>query len=212
VVYSNPNYLVLGVIVARITGEELTSTIRREVFDPLRMNNTAHASAELRGSTREALPVIPRHESAPLLEDMKLGGYDRDDAVAQVTDGLVYLNAIDILPCWGGVKGTAADATRFGQLFVDQGVAPGGRVLEGSTVREMMTPQKSNDGEPQIFGIGWKVGIGGRPAYVEHAGGGPGIDSLLRVYPKEDVVIAVLGNVVGYGSGRLLEYTFGLVE
>jgi CubicO group peptidase (beta-lactamase class C family) len=211
-VYSNPNYLVLGLIVERITGEELTSYVRKEVFDPLRMDTTAHFSTDLPGSTTEALPIIPRHELEPLLEDMKLGGYDRDDAVAQVTDRLAYLNALDILPCWGGVKGTAADATRFGQLFLDKGVAPGGRVLERATVKEMMTPQKSNDGDPQLFGIGWRVGIGSRPAYVGHSGGGPGIDSLLRVYPKEGVVIAVLGNVVGYGSGRLLEYTFGLVE
>ena len=212
VVYSNMNYLALGMIVQRVTGEELTARVRREVFDPLGMRATAHASADLPAGTVEARSVIPIEELPMLLDELAAVGYGRDDVVDQVDGPRVYLNTFDILPCWGGVKGTAADAVRFGQLVVGRGEAPGGRVLDRRTVREMVAPQKTLDGDKQIFGLGWKVGVGARPAYVEHSGGGPGIDSLLRVYPNQGLAIAVMGNVVGYGSGRILEYAYELVK
>jgi len=212
VVYSNPNFLVLGLMVERLTGEDLTSYIRTKVFDPIGMGSTAHTSAALPPSVREAVPVVTLGDLDRFLDDIAAVGFDREDAVARVEGEIAYLNPVDILPCWGGVKGTPSDAVRFGQLFLDRGAAPGGRVLERASVREMVKPQKSNDGKAQLFGIGWKIDAARRPGYFEHSGGGPGIDSQLRVYPKQNVVIAVFGNVVGYGSGRILEYTYELVK
>ena len=44
-----------------------------------------------------------------------------------------------------------------------------------------------------------------------HGGGGPGIDSLLRLYTKRGLSIAVLGNANGYGPGKVVEYTAALL-
>jgi len=211
-VYTNYNFLVLGAILERVTGEELTGYVRREIFDPVGMHATAHRSADLPAGTVEASPVIPHAQLDKLLEQLAPAGNGYDEAVMAETDSLTYLNPVDIFPCWGGVKGTAADAVRFGQLFIDLGETSNGRILERKTVNEMMTAQKTADGTPMAFGLGWKVVKDGRASYIEHSGGGPGIDSLLRVYPKEGIAIAVLGSVTGYGSGSILEYTLDLID
>jgi CubicO group peptidase (beta-lactamase class C family) len=76
----------------------------------------------------------------------------------------------------------------------------------------MTRAQRSNDGETLPFGLGWIVRPAGRTSYSEHGGGGPGIESLLRVYPKKHTSIAVLGSVIGYGASTIIDYTLALIE
>jgi len=52
----------------------------------------------------------------------------------------------------------------------------------------MMRMRKSTDGKPLGMGLAWHVGRQGRESFVEHAGSGPGIDSLLRLYPKRGLL------------------------
>jgi CubicO group peptidase (beta-lactamase class C family) len=131
--------------------------------------------------------------------------------VAYRSDAVAHLQPFDILPCWAGVKSQAVDAALFGWLFVNDGRIAGNRVLEKSTVREMLRSQKSTDGKPLGMGLAWHLGRRGRESFAEHKGGEAGIDSLLRLYPERGLSIAVLGNANGYGPGRVLEYTAALL-
>jgi CubicO group peptidase (beta-lactamase class C family) len=211
-VYNNFNYLLLGVLFERVSGEELTSYAEQRVFAPIGMNHTAHFSEDLPASTPEAKPVIPQEMLDPTLAELVRSGYDREMTIAAEIDDMVYLNHYNILPCWGGVKGTAADVTRFAWMFLNHGRVNGNRILDKRSVRRMMRAQKSNDGKPLRYGLGWAVGQQGRDPFVEHSGGGPGIDSLLRFYPKQGLAIAVLGSVNGYGAGTILEFTADLIS
>jgi CubicO group peptidase (beta-lactamase class C family) len=76
----------------------------------------------------------------------------------------------------------------------------------------MLRVQKSTDGKPLGFGLAWHLGRQGQEGIVEHAGGGAGIDSRLRLYPKRGLAIAVLGNMNGYGPGRVAEFTAALLR
>ncbi|UCF96604.1 MAG: beta-lactamase family protein [Spirochaetaceae bacterium] len=210
--YNNFNFLLLGVLFERVSGEELASYAQQHIFAPIGMDRTAHFSEDLPAGTSEAKPVISKEMLSPALTELARSGYDREKAVAAEIDGLVYLNPYNILPCWGGVKGTADDATRFAWMFLNGGEVDGNRVLDKRSVRWMMSVQKSNDGKPLPYGLGWVVGRQGRDPYVEHAGGGEGIDSLLRFYPKQNLAVAVLGSVNSYGAGTILEFTAQLVS
>ena len=79
-------------------------------------------------------------------------------------------------------------------------------------VREMLRMQESTKGKPLGMGLAWQLGRQGSENFAEHGGGGPGIDSLLRIYPKRGLSIAVLGNVNGYGADKLIEYTAALLK
>jgi CubicO group peptidase (beta-lactamase class C family) len=131
--------------------------------------------------------------------------------VAYQNDAIAYLQPYDILPCWAGVKSTAADAALLGWLFLDDGRIAGNSILKSSTVREMLRMQKSTGGKPLGMGLAWHLGRQGRESFAEHAGGGPGIDSLLRIYPQRGLSIAVLGNMNGYMPGKVVAFTAALL-
>jgi CubicO group peptidase (beta-lactamase class C family) len=139
-------------------------------------------------------------------------GVKTDSFVASRTDKLAHLQPFDILPAWGGVKSPAADAALFGWMFLNDGEIAGNRVLGRSTVREMLSMQKSTAGKPMGMGLAWHLGQQGHGPFVEHAGGGPGIDSLLRIYARRRLPIALLGNANGYGPGQVLEYAGALLS
>ncbi len=209
--YHNWNFLILGRLVEKVSGEELTSYVRRHIFTPAGMKGAAHTTAALAG-VPEALAVVTIEQFVATESLLAENGLDTDGFVAYRTDKLAHLQPFDILPAWGGVKSPAADAALFGWMFLNDGEIAGNRVLGRSTVREMLSMQKSTAGKPLGMGLAWHLGQQGREPFAEHGGGGPGIDSLLRLYPKRGLSIAVLGNANGYGPGLVLEYTAALLS
>jgi CubicO group peptidase (beta-lactamase class C family) len=209
--YHNWNFLVLARLVEKASGEELTSYVRRHVFTPAGMKETAYTTAALAG-TPEALAIVTAERRAATESILAKNGLNPDGFVAYSRPLLAHLQPYDILAAWAGVKSTAADAALFGWMFLNGGEIAGSRVLGPSTVRSMLTMQKSTDGKPLGMGLAWHLGQRGREPFVEHAGGGPGINTLLRIYPKRGLSIAVLGNAEGYMPGLVLDYTADLVS
>ena len=76
----------------------------------------------------------------------------------------------------------------------------------------MLTMQRANDRSPLGLGLGWFLGRNGRQPIAEHSGGGPGIESLLRIYPRRDMAVAVLGSVSGYAPGSVIGYVAELLR
>jgi CubicO group peptidase (beta-lactamase class C family) len=208
-VYNNWNFLILGVIVQRITGTPLTRYAREHIFAPLAMNETAHFYRDL--SVEDANPVIRADSKAAFVSIMESHGLDPEPLILEEDEEFLYLEHIDILPAWGGARSTARDAVRFGWAFVNNGEVDGARILNRKTVREMMTMQKSSDGTPLGIGLGWFLGRDEGGRYVEHSGGGFGINTLLQFYPGRKLVVAVLGNTNEYHAGQLLKYIVGLL-
>jgi CubicO group peptidase (beta-lactamase class C family) len=210
-VYHNWNFLILARLVEMASGEEFTAYVRRHVFAPAGMRGTVYTTAALAGAP-EALSVVSVEKLAATEALFAENGLKTDALVAYRAGKLAHLPRFDILPAWAGVKGPAVDAALLGWMFVNGGEIAGHRVLKPSTVKEMLTMQKSTGGKPLGMGLAWHLGRQGREPFVEHAGGGPGINSLLRIYPKRGLSIAVLGNAEGYLPGLVLEYTAALVS
>jgi CubicO group peptidase (beta-lactamase class C family) len=97
-------------------------------------------------------------------------------------------------------------------MFLNGGEIDGNHILGRSTVKSMLAMQKSTDGKPLGFGLGWQIGRSGRETFAQHPGGGPGINSLLRIYPRLGLSIAVLGNSEGTMPGQVLEYTAAILS
>jgi CubicO group peptidase (beta-lactamase class C family) len=208
--YNNWNFLILARLLEKTSGEALTSYVRRHILEPAGLEHTAYTTAEL-GGAPEALAVVTAERLAATVSVLAAGRLETEGFVAYRNGPVAHLQPYDILPGWAGVKSTAADAALFGWLFVNGGRIAGNSILEKPTVREMLRMQVSKGGTPLGMGLAWQLGRQGRKGFVEHAGGGPGIDSLLRIYPKRGLSIAVLGNANGYGSGKVLEYTAALL-
>ena len=209
--YNNYNFLPLGLIVERISGQDFVDYVQEHIFDPLGMEKSGYEYASLSGKTAEAVHFISVEEGSALDALFSSKGMDVEMLIREREGDRVYLNPFDILPCWGGAKGPAEDLVRFSRLFLEQGTVDGKQILEKKSVRQMLTMQKSTDRKPLGIGLSVFLGRQGREPYGEHAGGGPGIDALLRFYPKQNVAIAVMSNAGGYSPGRMLYYISNLV-
>lgn len=89
----------------------------------------------------------------------------------------------------GGYLSTPEDLVRFGTAHL----APG--FLKKETLNLLFTPQKTADGKPTTYGIGWVVtkDAQGHPT-MSHTGGSIGGTSILIIHPTSKTVVAMVCN------------------
>ena len=170
--YSTYGFVLLSAVIEGAAGEPFLSYVKRRVFVPIGMRNT----------TAEFPDSIISYRSR---------FYTRTDSLGPI----VNAPWVDNSNKWagGGFISTTQDLARFGQAMLEA------KVLKRPTVQAMWTPQRTADGKPTTYGIGWAVTTDstGRTSY-SHSGGSVGGTALLVVYPREQVVFAFLFN----GDGR----------
>jgi CubicO group peptidase (beta-lactamase class C family) len=133
--YSDINFILLGLLVQRVSGEPLETFVHREIFQPLRMRDTGYLP-----------PATERSRIAPteVVDGQPLRGVVHDPTARKM----------------GGVAGhaglffTAGDLARYARMMLNQGSLEGARVLQPETVRAMTQPQTP----PEVRvrrGLGW---------------------------------------------------------
>lgn len=106
----------------------------------------------------------------------------------------------------GGFLSTSEDLLKFGNEIISP------TIVSEESLSEIITSQRLVTGEKTGYGIGFSVEStkNGTPKYY-HTGGGVGASTILLVYPKEELVIAVLTNLTGVTMqdfGNQLESVF----
>lgn len=134
--YQSMGINLAGTIVERVTSTPLREFMRREIFDPLDMDDT------FLGTDGRSLDDLVRCDVEPEPGDP---GHDRWDWNSR------YWR--DLGAPWGGLHSTAADLTTFLWTFLDGGTHDGARILEESTVRAMTSSQTGIPDSP--WGLGW---------------------------------------------------------
>jgi len=137
VIYSDPNFILLGEIVRRHAGISLAEFARREIWSPLRMWETAY------------LPdarFLPRIAPTEEIDGEVLRGRVHDPTCR--TAGGVCGHA--------GVFGTIEDAARFARMILQGGELEGVRLFSEQTVRKMTAVQTHPDIRERR-GLGWDI-------------------------------------------------------
>jgi CubicO group peptidase (beta-lactamase class C family) len=171
--YSNAGYVLLGLLVQRVSGKPSGEFLRETIFEPLGM-----ATARV----IEEAPIIPDRAAGYEL----VGGQLRNQHWVAPTynrtgDGHLYFS-IDDLIRW--------DAA------LDQG-----RVLSRESMKLMWSPVKTGVGAISEYGFGWALdGIKGH-ARVHHSGGWQGFTTSFQRYPDDHLTVIVLTNL-GPPHGR----------
>ena len=204
--YSNWNYLLLGILVERVSGMPYETFVTESILRPLGMEHTAFRHADEPAGTSVASPIIASEREPALLAILGANrpAVDAQKVAAARSGGLTYLSAFDILGPWGGLIGPADELTRFLDLHLGTATAAGSQVLSSKTLSSMRQVQRSRNGQPLGWGLGWVVRSEKGETVAEHGGGGPGIDCLMRLYPDRRLGIVVMGNVNDYGVGRIV--------
>lgn len=178
--YSNLGYMVLGAVIEAVTGETYEDVVRERVLAPAGMT-TADFVFNPDIAPDEALGSHPAiHVFSPLLPFM----IDMRDFVQTRRGQLLWLNRlyVEATPPTGLIS-SARDAA----LLAD--AAMRGGVLVGTDAMDLMVPATDQD-----VPLGWFETGGETRRWLQHRGGGPGYAAAVRIYPDENLAIAVLAS------------------
>jgi uncharacterized protein YbbC (DUF1343 family)/CubicO group peptidase (beta-lactamase class C family) len=146
-VYSDINFVLLGEIVRRVSGETLDEFTRRHIFDPLGMRETMFRPPE-----RLRARIAPTERCAPL-------AWPCAQPNAPVLRGVVHdptARRMGGIAGHAGLFSTAGDLAIFCRMLLHGGELNGVRMLSALTVAKMTQPQMSSEAGV-LRGLGWDI-------------------------------------------------------
>lgn len=167
--YRNTNYVLLGMLIHRVTGEFYADFLARRIFSPLGMSSTRLIS--------EA-DIIPNRAAGYQLEKGELKNQDWVSPTFNSTaDGALYFNVLDI------AKWDAA-------LYTE-------KLVKKSSLDQMWTVFKLNDGKPNSghYGFAWAIDQVNGHRVVEHGGAWQGFTCYIARYLDDGLTVVVLTNL-----------------
>ena len=165
-VYSSPNYAMLGMIVANLSGKTFPEFVRERIFGPAGMTESSYIDNSA---------IVPE----------RADGYRRT-ASGELRKGWYLGQYLHARPD-DGVLTTATDLARW-LIAVD-----GRRVVRAPD--ELWQPTTSDDGRPLDYAYGWiqDTWLGHRRE--EHSGGyRTGFHTFIERFPDDDLGVVVLTN------------------
>ena len=169
--YGLIDYVVLTLIIEKVTGAKFQDFLRKRVFEPLGMKSTKFDNATEDGPIRISDLVKQRASIYNWIEGKPK------------TFAFLY-------PAWtysaGGLYSSASDLSKW-VIALDTG-----KLLSRASLEQMWARQKLNDGKDNSFGIGWVIKAYHGKKTVGHSGG-PALADILR-FPDEELTIIVLTN------------------
>ncbi len=193
--YSDTNFIVLGMIVERVTGQPLYSEVQRRFLDPL-------ALATIRPQDGRTLPGL-------------VNGYAGQENPFGVPDEMLGADGRFILNpqfewAGGGFVTSGGDLARWARaLFA-------GEVLEAETRALMVTGLAAPElGKGMRYGLGCELWPSKHGTCWGHAGFFPGFLTEMRYWPEQRIAVAVQVNTSEYAAlgkplGVLCEELLGL--
>src|SRR5215469_11715000 len=138
-VYSDINFLLLGELVHRLSGQMLSDYARQNIFQPLGMKETMF---------QPPASLVPR-----------IAPTERTSANGPPLRGVVHdptARNMGGVAGHAGVFSTASDLARFAQMMLNGGELDGVRVFSPLTVKKFTEPQSPPD-QPILRGLGWDI-------------------------------------------------------
>jgi D-alanyl-D-alanine carboxypeptidase len=180
--YSDTNYIVLGMIIERITGRSYYAELGSRVLRPLRLTNTIPSDSP-------DLPGLANGYAGPKND---LGGYD-----ASIVDGRMAANP-GLEWTGGGIASTTEDLARWGKLLYE------GKAFDPAVLPLLLDGVPARLGRETRYGLG--VIIRPTPLGIAygHSGFFPGYATEMIYFPELKMALALQVNVTDpYPRGML---------
>ena len=183
---------ILGAVIEKASGMDLNSFLKKEIFEPLGMNDTHFY-----------LPEEKRGRLATVYRPKAGGGIEaRPERNGMQSQGM-YDNGPRVSFSGGaGLLSTANDYAKFLQMTLNGGEFNGERILSPKTI-ELMTTNHLGDipfREGTGFGLGFSVvtdlGARGSLGSVGEYGWGGAYHSTYWVDPQEELVVVYLTQII----------------
>ena len=167
--YRNTNYVLLGILIHRLTGKFYGDFLQERIFRPLGMSRTRIISEE---------DIIPRRSSGYRLLKGELKNQEWVSPTLNSTaDGALYFTVED-LQKW--------DAALYTE-----------RLLKKASLDRMWTVEKLNNGKPNKanYGFAWEISSVNGHRVIEHGGAWQGFTTYIARYVDDRLTVVALTNL-----------------
>jgi len=165
--YSNTGYVLLGIIMSRVSGTPYWELLRERVFTPARMS---------RARVISEADVVPNRASGYRVSG---GRYAHQEWVSPT------LNAT----ADGSLLLSVDDLTAWARMVRSRGV------LSAASWAAMLQPITLNSGRTHPYGLGWFLDSLAGQSVVQHGGSWQGFRTQFTRYDGSDLTIAVMANL-----------------
>ncbi len=179
--YSNSGFMVLGGVIAHVSGEDYFDYVSEHVYAPAGMVNTD--AFEMDHDTRNLAIGYTREGE---------GGAPH----AKLKNNL-YLHVVKGGPAGGGFS-TVRDLLAFGSALLR------GTLISPEQLANLTTPRKWGFPE-EDYGLGFGVRRFAGQRYFGHSGGFFGINSDLWVFPDSGLIIAAMANLDPPAADKIVD-------
>lgn len=174
--YSNTGYILLGILIEKVSGQTYADFLENNVFHPLGMTDSGY------------------DRPAEILK-ARASGYDLSH------DRVTNADFIDMSGPFsaGGIYSTVEDLFRW-----NEALARPGKLLSADSLKQMFTeyPEATHEGQHYGYGVVISRQKFGRLLYY-HGGGVEGFSSVIQRYPGDRLCIVVLSNLESYKPWEL---------
>src|SRR5437764_7689758 len=173
--YSNLGYVLLGILIHRVSGQFYGDLLQERVFQPLGMT-TARIISEA--------DIVPNRAAGYRLVKGELKNQDWVSPSLNTTaDGALYLTVYDMAK-W--------DAALYAE-----------KLLKKSSLAEMWMPVKLNSGKTYPYGFGWFLNEVRGHHIVEHSGSWQGFKSYIARYVDDRFTVVLFVNLIQANQARI---------
>jgi D-alanyl-D-alanine carboxypeptidase len=162
--YCNSGYNLLGFVVEKISGKPYWQVIQERIFNPAGMKAT---------QSRDLNRII-RNRAC---------GYEKHDNQLVNRDG----ELTDIFSA-GAIASTVLDLLKWNFALES------GKLLKPSSLQQMWSPYKLKNGQPSMYGFGWRLDDFKGTRCIGHGGSTSGFSSSLQKFPDLKLSVIVLTN------------------
>jgi CubicO group peptidase (beta-lactamase class C family) len=182
--YSNTGYVLLGVLIGKLTGAHWGDFVQERIFERLGMS-TARVISDV--------DIIPNRAAGYRLVDGELKNHDWVSPFFGSTgDGALYFSLLDV---------TKWDAALYGD-----------KLLTREGMNAMWTPVRLNSGKEVNYGFGWTLNEFGGHRSVEHSGHWQGFSAFIARYVDDSLTVVVLTNQANLSPVMIAHHVAGLYD
>jgi CubicO group peptidase (beta-lactamase class C family) len=165
--YSNSGYMLLGILIHKVTGKFYGDFLQERIFKPLGMTTTRIISEE---------DIVPNRSAGYRLVKGVLKNQEWVNPSLNTTaDGALYFTVLDL------AKWDAA-------LYTE-------KLIKRTSLDQMWTPVKLNNGKTYPYGFGWRVHEMNGHKLIEHGGSWQGFTTGISRYVDDRLTVVALTNL-----------------
>ena len=175
--YSNTGYVLLGILIHKVSGQFYGDVLKERVFAPLGMTTARIISEE---------DIVPNRAAGYRLADGVLKNQEWVAPKLNTTaDGSLYLTVQDFVAWDRGLRKSA--------------------ILKPQSWAQIYMPVTLNSGKTYPYGFGWQLGESSSKPWYRHGGAWQGFTSVISRYLGDDLTIVVLANLADANPERFVD-------